>query len=198
METIVDRARLYIGKQETLGPNDGPNIRIWKALLGPGVANAVNVFWCSVFVFAMFLERNGLSRKQLVAKLGFRPDKTFPESCDSLLAECHAVQIKGLGLPRTSEDIRIVSSEHVRAGDVGFMMKKLPDGTYSKTDARHIYIVTGPPSGGLVPTIEGNTTPGMIEGEASRNGDGTYERFRSIVPKGRTIFVRFPSSLTGF
>lgn len=196
METLVDRARLYLGKQESFGPNDGPNIRVWKGRLGPGVAQAANVFWCSVYIFNMLMERNGLNRKQLIAKLGFRPGMTYPESCDSLLAECVAVQVKGLGLPRSNEDIRIVSDP--KAGDIGFMMKKLPDGTYSKTDARHIFIVTGAASGGLVPTVEGNTTPGMVEGEASRNGDGVYERFRSIVPKGRCIFVRFPSNLTGF
>lgn len=196
METIVDRARLYLGKQETLGPNDGPNIRIWKALLGPGVANAVNVFWCSVFVFGILMERNGLTRKQLIAKLGFRPGQTFPESCDSFLAELRAAHVKTLGLPKTPESIRLVSEP--RAGDIGFMMAKKADGTYSETDARHIFIVTGPAVNGLVPTIEGNTIPGMIEGNASRNGDGVYERFRSIVPKERCKFYRIHSSLTGF
>lgn len=195
METLVDRARLYLGKQETDGPNDGPNIRIWKGRLGPGVANAPNVLWCSVFVFNMLMERNGLNRKQLVAALGFTPGATYPESCDSFLSQLRAAHVRALNLPRSNEQVRLVSDP--MPGDIGFMMAKNLDGTYSETDARHVYIVTGKPVGNVVPTVEGNTVPGTVEGNASRNGDGVYDRWRSIIPKPRNKFYRLPSSLTG-
>ena len=96
-ETIIDVASRYEGKQETFGANDGPNIRIWKQELGPGVAQAVGIPWCGIFVANVFMMRNRLNRKQLCSKLGFRPSVTYFESCDSWASEIISLNASLLG-----------------------------------------------------------------------------------------------------
>lgn len=194
-ESILRVAAKYVGKQETDGRNDGPQIRAWKALLGPGVAGAKGIPWCAIFVAAVLMLRNGMTRRQLVAKLGFRPGKTFLESCDSWVSEilAHDENCRLKGRP---DDCYVVTSP--RAGDIGFIMERDASGRYSKTKAHHVFIVAAAPAGWLLETIEGNTVPGGAEGKLSREGDGVYERYRGVENMGEMyLFARFPSSLTG-
>lgn len=170
-----------------MGRNDGPNIRIWKAMLGPGVSGAAGIPWCAVFVAAKLMERNRLNRKQLVAKLGFRPGSTYLESCDSWLAEAalRADQISGA---------RLVDAP--RAGDLFLLMAHSARTGYSDRDAIHIGFVASTVTEGRISTIEGNTSPGLVEGASSREGQGAYERSRLVQP-GRLKFIRLPVELTG-
>ena len=185
--TILDVARLHLGPQETLGRNDGLNIRVWKTMLGPGVAGAAGIPWCAVFVAAKLMERNKLSRKQLVAKLGFRPGSTYLESCDSWLAEAGARgdQLGGA---------RLVDAP--RPGDLFLLMAHSQRTGYSQRDAIHIGFVASVVTEGRIATIEGNTSPGLVEGASSRDGQGAYERSR-LVDVGRLKFIRLPVELTG-
>lgn len=194
-DNIVQVASRYLGKQETFGRNDGPNIRAWKTLLGPGVAGAIGIPWCAIFVAAMLMLRNGLNRRQLVAKLGFRPGGTFLESCDSWVGEiiAHDASCRASGRP---DDCYIVQVP--QPGDIAFLMERDARGAYSKTKAHHVFIVTEARPNCALRTIEGNTVPGGAESKLSREGDGVYHRFRGIENIGeRYIFARFPSSLTG-
>ena len=194
-ETLIEVASKYAGKQETFGRNDGPNIRAWKTLLGPGVAGAIGIPWCAIFVAAMLMLRNGLNRRQLVAKLGFRPGSTFLESCDSWVGEiiAHDASCRASGRP---DDCYIVQVP--QPGDIAFLMERDARGAYSKTKAHHVFIVTEARPNCALRTIEGNTVPGCAESKLSREGDGVYHRFRGIENIGeRYIFARFPSSLTG-
>lgn len=199
-ETLVARASLYLGKQETFGINDGPNIRRWKAALGPGVASAARIPWCGIFVFNMLLERNGIDRRHLVAALGFRPGHFFPESCDSWVVEIMALAQRG-SPPVPGQAIAalapVVFVTDPRPGDLFFMMVQESDGTFSKTDAHHTGICTGFMAALIVPTIEGNTVSGSGDGQISREGDGVYRRTRTQSP-GKLLFARLPVSLTGF
>lgn len=184
--SILDVARLNLGPQETLGRNDGPNIRMWKAMLGPGVAGAPGIPWCAVFVSAKLMERNKLNRKQLISKLGFRPGSTYLESCDSWLAEASA---------RAGAPGGAVLVDVPRAGDLFLLMAHSRAG-YSSKDAIHIGFVASTVTEGRISTVEGNTSPGLVEGAASREGQGAYERSRLVEP-GRLKFIRLPVELTG-
>lgn len=194
-ETILQVAAKYVGKQETYGRNDGPNIRAWKALLGPGVSGAKGIPWCAIFLAAVLMLRNNMTRRQLVAKLGFRPGKTFLESCDSWVGEILAYD-ENCRLKGRPDDCYVVTDP--RPGDIGFIMERDADGGYSATKAHHVFIVSAAPPGYLLETIEGNTVPGGAEGKLSREGDGVYERYRGTENiDERYLFARFSSSLTG-
>lgn len=194
-DNLIQVAARYIGKQETFGRNDGPNIRVWKALLGSGVAQAVGIPWCAVFLSAVLMLRNGLNRRQLVAKLGFRPGQTWFESCDSWVGEiiAHDASCRTAGRP---DDCYIVQVP--QPGDIAFLMERDDHGIYSKTKAHHVAIVTEALPNHALRTIEGNTVPGGADSVASREGDGVYTRFRGIENmRERYLFARFPSTLTG-
>lgn len=197
-ESLIQRARIYLGNQETFGSNDGPNIRRWKAALGSGVAKAPGIPWCSIFVSNVLMERNGLDRKGLVAALGFRPGSTFLESCDTWIAEVAALAhangdsreaLLKRGLP--------FFVDTPRANDLVLLMKPVIAG-FSKTDAHHIAIARGiTDNQGIIPTIEGNTVP-EGGGAVSREGTSVCERGRNFLPLGRLRFIRLPDSLTGY
>ena len=200
LETVISRASLYLGKQETLGPNDGPNIRRWKAELGPAISAAVAIPWCGIFVFNMLLERNGLDRRHLVAALGFRPGSFYPESCNSWLEETQALAQRGMppapGVPIPAlSPVTLVTEP--RPCDLFLLAAPVPGGGYSRTHVHHVGFVTAPIDSGAFSTIEGNTVPGTVEGPASREGDGVYRRSRTVEP-GKLFFLRLPATLTGF
>lgn len=176
----------FVGKQETIGRNDGPNIRVWKHLLGPGVEQAKGIPWCAIFVAGNLMLRNGLDRRGLLAALGWPAKQpAYLESCDWWLAAALSGRIPGIEL--VDEPAR---------NDVCLMLARRADGSYSRTDARHIYICRGSANthDDTISTIEGNTVPGFVEGTQSREGVGAYARFRSFEP-GRQVAFRLPSSL---
>lgn len=183
-DNIVQVASRYLGKHETYGKNDGPEIRKWKAMLGAGVVAAPRIPWCGIYLAAMLMIRNDMNRRQLVAALRFRPGSTFFESTDSWVAEFRAAGYE-------------LFLDDPRPGDLFFRMKRLPDGSFSRSDADHCGIVSGRIQAGSFRTIEGNTTPGTTEGASSREGDGAYSRSRIYV-RGRYLFARLLSKLTGF
>lgn len=202
-ETLVDRAVIYLGRQEVYGPNDGPNIRRWKQAMGPGLPIAAPLPWCGIFVFNMMLERNKIERRHLVAALGFRPGSFFPESCTSWHDEVVALQhraapfVPGQLVPALAPTVFV---DDPRPGDIFLLAKRLPDGSYSATEFEHMGICTAS-WGEAVPrsvrTIEGNTVSGDATDHASREGNGTYRRQRFQEP-GKLRFIRPPVSLTGF
>lgn len=172
--TLADYESKNLGLQETLGQNKGPNLTKWgKEVLGGGWTGAP-ISWCGIFQFAMLMEFNSLTRKDLIAALGM--PGLFPESADSWLQ----IGTKaGLIIPQC-EDMCIA-----------VWMKQNPDGSYSKTDAHHVVLVTSkytPRNGTSFQTIEGNTTP-VGEGLASRNGNGSYAKTRVWHP-GAWVFIK--------
>jgi hypothetical protein len=204
-ETLIERAALYLGKQEILGSNDGPNIRRWKSEMGAGVASAGPIPWCGIFVFNMLMERNGIDRRHLVAALGFRPGSFYPESCDSWLEETKALAQRGMppvpGQPIPAlAPVTLVTEP--RACDLLLLAVPVLGGGYQPNKVHHIgfctsSILTDPGAGSVLSTIEGNTVPGGVEGPASREGDGVYRRTRTVAP-GKLLFLRLPAALTGF
>ena len=184
---LASYAELFIGKKENLGRNDGPEIREWKRLLGPGVEQAKGIAWCAIYVFGTLMQRNGLTdRGELLDALGWpRKKPAYLESCDWILQAAMSNGVPGLQLVDAPD-----------RNDLGLLMARRANGSYSKTDARHVYICRGPidQADDLVPTVEGNTMPGLVEGAQSREGQGVYARFRSVEP-GRQVFVRLPNPL---
>lgn len=204
-ETIIERASLYLGKQETLGSNDGPNIRRWKSEMGPGISAAGPIPWCAIFVFNMLMERNGIDRRHLVAALGFRPGSFYPESCDSWLDETKALAQRGMP-PVPGQPIPALAPVTVvtdpRPGDLLLLAVPAFGGGYMVNKVHHIgfcasTVLTDPGAGSIINTVEGNTVAGNVEGPVSREGDGVYRRTRSLAP-GKLLFLRLPVSLTGF
>jgi len=202
-ETLIERAAIYLGRQEVFGPNDGPNIRRWKQAMGPGLPVSAPLPWRGIFPFNMLLERNKIERRYLVAALGFRPGKFFPESCTSWLEEVLDLQKRGMppvlgeAIPALAPTILV---EDPRPNDIFLLAKRLPDGTYSATEMEHMGICTSlwlPTSPRLVGTIEGNTVSGEASDCASREGNGVYRRQR-VGASGKLRFIRPPVSLTGF
>lgn len=195
-ETFWERAQLYVGKQETFGSNDGPNIRRWKAMLGSGVVAARGIPWCAIFGTAMLMERNGLNRRGLLDALHFRPGSTYFESCDSWVAEVEFLskQPKQSGV----EYPCFVDLDDVRPGDIVLLMKRNLDGSWSKTDAHHYAICRQKPLDLSIPTVEGNTVPGTGSDRASREGDGVYDRFRVRSLDAAYRIIRLPVELTGY
>lgn len=185
-KTLIEVADAYIGKRETDGPNDGPEIRRWKLEMSRYISECAGIPWCGIFVAAMLMERNHLSRTKLIEALGFDPRVAFLESCDSWLL--NSMKAKLLVDAPVPGDLFLVMAP----------LKRTPSGTiYSNSDALHIGICTSRlEEGNLVQTIEGNTTPGTVEGKRSHNGDGVYRRTRLFQP-GRLKFIRLPARLTG-
>jgi hypothetical protein len=66
-----------------------------------------------------------------------------------------------------------IPASQARAGD--FVFFKFPGVSSASCD--HVGILTGPPSGGIVPTVEGNTSSGTYGSQ--NNGGGVYARRRS-------------------
>ena len=182
---LASYAELFIGKKEDFGRNDGPEIREWKRLLGPGVESAKGIAWCAIYVTAMVMLRNGLNRAQLLDALGWpRKKPAYFESCDWWLSA---------GLSNSVPGIQVV--DEPARNDIGLLHARRADGSYIPTDARHIWIYRGVvnPHDDTVPTIEGNTVPGFVEGSISREGVGVYSRFRSHEAKRQTSLRLLPS-----
>lgn len=206
-ETLIERAVLYLGKQETLGSNDGPNIRRWKSEMGAGVASAGPIPWCGIFVFNMLLERNGIDRRHLVAALGFRPGSFYPESCNSWADETQALALRGRP-PASGGPIPalapVVAVDDPRPNDLFLLAVPAFGGGYLANRFHHVGIITSKiytsvdvEGQTMFSTVEGNTVPGGVEGPASREGDGVYRRTRTVAP-GKLLFLRLPAALTGF
>lgn len=167
---IIDFSRQFIGKQETEGSNQGPLIRRWRHEVLGGGDHGQAIPWCGIAAFAVYMEFNSLSRKDLIEALGF-PLDFYPESADSWAASAKKVG-------------KITASPKI--GDVFLWMRITPTG-YSYTDAHHVGIVTESirifQAGISFRTIEGNTVRGGINSKASREGDGFYERSRIWYPE---------------
>ena len=179
MTTIVDYGLKFVGKQETQGSNRGPMLTKWgKEVLGGGWTGAP-LSWCGIWAFAMLMEFNNLTRKQLLLQLGL--EHLFPESADSWLSE----GTRNNKLIETPTGIC-----------VGVWMKQDAKGNYSTTDAHHVIICRSaftPKNDVTFATIEGNTTP-VGEGLVSRNGDGVYAKSRVWHP-GAWKFIQVDTAL---
>lgn len=163
----IDEAKLYLGKQETLGPNDGPLLRtIREALL---YAGAPACSWCALFtswciIRAHIPEAHSAKERRAALRKAIGFTKPFYlESCQDWYT-----QGKSLGLvdkkPATG-DVFLLLDKTGHAHHTGFVTEVLPEGE--------------------VRTIEGNTNTG-----GSDNGDGVYERTRNVA--GRMVFFHLP------
>lgn len=178
---IVDVARKYVGKQETMGSNRGALVDQWKKAVSAGLESQP-IPWCGCFVFAMLTETSGLDKKGLAKALGFDTATWYPESTRSWLEQARAAE-------------RITSTPV--EGDLFLMLKRGPDGAYLKDFSHHVGFLAQdgcPAVGEKMQTIEGNTVPGHVEGFASREGDGVYERSRTV-QRGEFVFVSIPEEL---
>lgn len=163
----IDEAKLYVGKQETLGPNDGPLLRTMRSsLLYPG---APACSWCALFVTwcltrAHMPETHSAKERRAALREAIGFTKPF------YLESCHDwyTQGKALGLvdkkPQAG-DLFLLLNKDKRAHHIGFVTEALPESEFR--------------------TIEGNTNTG-----GSDNGDGVYERTRNVAD---AVFFHLPA-----
>lgn len=181
---LVDYARQYIGKQETAGSNRGPLVDKWKGAVSPQLIET-KIPWCACFGLAMLMEFNKMTKKELTKALGFGLKETwFAESTQSWFNQAR-------------DAARFTLTP--RPGDAFLLLKQGPDGKYLPGQPHHFGFVAAaalPPAGQLFATLEGNTTPGVLGGPASREGDGVYARSRHNTP-GAFVFIALPDGLVG-
>lgn len=79
-----------------------------------------------------------------------------------------------LNRARRGDRFRLVRPEDARAGDLVVM-----DFSPAPPEAMHVGLALGPMAGGVIPTVEGNTSPS--NGGSQNNGGGVYRRTR---PRG--------------
>lgn len=191
MSEISDRmlslVQPYLGRNlETRGRNDGPVLDVIRRSVSPWFDdNAKGAAWCGMLQFWLDRELTGLDRGALTRMYGF--DKSFaPESCDSW-------RIQATRCPRPDGACLVKSPEPY---DLVLWYRRLPDGTYDRTNAVHIARVMPPAQvslGHRYPTFEGNTCPEhMGDGKASREGNCMAFRSRPYVPAG-CDFIRVPT-----
>ena len=180
MPDVIDIAKKYIGIQETDGPNRGPLVDKWKGAVSKGLAKSA-IPWCGCFVFAMLAETAKLDRRGLTRVLGFSATNWWPESTDSWLAQAKAPPSRLTKKPER--------------GDLFLLMRKLPSGGYSKSDAIHIgfYEAGAIVAGSPFQTVEGNTIA-VGTGAAAREGNSVAARTRIYEPNG-VLFISLPQSL---
>lgn len=181
MSDIIAYASTYIGKKETKGSNLGPQLTTWgKAVFGP------NYFpqplpWCGIFVFAMLMEFNMMTRAEVTKALGF--PLFYPEGATSWLL--------------TAKAAKAVTTTP-KLGDIFLWMKPKANGVgYQESSAHHVgfvaqdgfKLVAGKP----FKTLEGNTTEAGT-GLASREGTSVAAKSRVWQP-GAFTFVSIPKAL---
>ncbi len=172
MTRALDVARRFLGKLETDGPNDGPEIRAMLAEFGIHKPAS----WCAIDVAHSLCEAYGLQgRAGLRAALGFA-SPFYVDSTRDWLAQARRLDMV---------------TDTPRAGDLAVFL----DG---KREACHIGFVEAPPrilgAQAVFTTIEGNTSSG--EAGSQTNGDGRYRRARKWEP-WRFAFIALPDALRG-
>lgn len=166
----IEEARKHLGKQETLGPNDGPLLRIIRdGLLYPG---APACSWCALYVSWCLTQaympeaKTAKDRRTVLRKaLGFS-SPFYLESCQDWYIQ--GGLLKAIFPTPQAGDIFLLLNKKGRAHHTGFVSEVLPEGEFR--------------------TVEGNTNTG-----GSDNGDGVYERARRVAD--RAVFFRPPESL---
>jgi hypothetical protein len=163
----IDEAKLYLGKQETLGPNDGPLLRTMRESLLYAGSPACS--WCALFV-SWCLTRAYVPETRSAKELRASLREAIGFSKPFYLESCHDwyTQGKALGLvdkkPQAG-DLFLLLSKDKRAHHIGFVTEVLPEGEFG--------------------TIEGNANTG-----GSNNGDGVYERTRNVAD---AVFFHLPA-----
>lgn len=163
----IDEARLYLGKQETLGPNDGPLLRTMRESLLYAGSPACS--WCALFV-SWCLTRAYVPETRSAKELRASLREVIGFSKPFYLESCHDwyTQGKALGLvdkkPQAG-DLFLLLNKDKRAHHIGFVTEVLPEGEFG--------------------TIEGNANTG-----GSNNGDGVYERTRNVAD---AVFFHLPA-----
>ena len=152
----IEEARKYLGKQETMGPNDGPLLRtIRDSILYSG---APACSWCALFVSwciarAYLPEAHSAKERRAALRdtIGFTKP-FYLESCQDWYTQGKA--LKCVDAKPAAGDLFLLLDKSRKAHHIGFVTEVLPEGEFR--------------------TVEGNTNEG-----GSDNGDGVYERVRN-------------------
>ena len=146
----IQIARVYLGKQEIFGANEGPVIGIMKAFLN---VHERGISWCAIFVGWILCRAYALKDKTaLRVALGF-DSPFFVDSTRDWMAQAKREKMM---------------TDDPEPGDLFVLLN-------GSGQAHHIgFVASEPDEDGRFRTIEGNTNEG-----GSPNGDGVYERERN-------------------
>lgn len=178
---LIEYGSQFIGVQETAGANRGPLVDKWKSEVSKGLLE-LPIAWCACYTFAMLCEFNDLNKKGLAEALGFDAPSWYPESTRSWLQQGTRAR-------------RITSTP--KRGDVFLWLMSDGHGGFVADHPHHAGFYADRAALAAVnpfATLEGNTSPGLTTGAASREGVGTFARARRWSP-GEFVFLGIPQRL---
>lgn len=167
---VIDIAKSYIGVTEEGGDNKGHQVEIFQKAVDN---QASRESWCMGFVQYCLME----------AEKKFKKDSELENINKVIFVSEHCLEVWN----KTDKKYK---SSIPKIGDV-VIWNFYVNG--KQTTSGHAGIVTGVSADGKsVSTIEGNTGPG---GKIERNGDGVYNKVRSVTGSASMKVVGFISPL---